>query len=104
MSEEKLRRALENCTKDAVQLRKKINEIEKSLEESHAQSDKAKRALKNCLTDVVDIRKKMRAIPAQRVQRRNSRSPSPNRRRMTSRKRTNKRNKRAKKTSRHSRR
>ena len=58
MSEEKLRRALENCTKDAVALRKKITQIEDSLKDQEQQTEKAKRALKNCLTDVVDIRKK----------------------------------------------
>jgi len=73
MSEEKLRRALENCTKDAVALRKKITQIEDSLKDQEQQTEKAKRALKNCLTDVVDIRKKIRTgLPAQRIKSRRS--------------------------------
>jgi hypothetical protein len=61
MSEDKYRKALENCTKDALSLRKKINQIDADLE-------KAKKALKNCLTDAVDLRKKMRS-QIQRVRR-----------------------------------
>ncbi len=65
MSEAKLRKALENCTADAVALRKKITSIENDVE-------KAKRALKNCLEDSVKLRKQMRS-PAQRIHRRKSR-------------------------------
>ena len=67
MSEDKYRKALENCTKDAVSLRKKLGQIEGDL-------DKAKRALKNCLNDAVSLRKQMRS-PMQKVRRsRRSRS------------------------------
>jgi hypothetical protein len=61
MSEDKYRKALENCTKDAVSLRKKLGQIEGDL-------DKAKRALKNCLNDAVSLRKQMRS-PMQKVRR-----------------------------------
>lgn len=61
MSEDKYRKALENCTKDAVALRKKLGQIEGDL-------DKAKKALKNCLNDAVSLRKQMRS-PMQRVRR-----------------------------------
>jgi hypothetical protein len=61
MSEAKLRKALENCTADAVALRKKITSIENDVE-------KAKRALKNCLEDSVKLRKQMRS-PSQRIHR-----------------------------------
>jgi hypothetical protein len=60
MSEDKYRKALENCTKDAVTLRKKLSQIEGDL-------DKAKRALKNCLTDAVSLRKVMRSPPSSRI-------------------------------------
>ena len=60
MSEDKYRKALENCTKDAVSLRKKLGQIEGDL-------DKAKRALKNCLTDAVSLRKVMRSPPSSRI-------------------------------------
>jgi hypothetical protein len=65
MSEAKLRKALENCTADAVALRKKITAIENDVE-------KAKRALKNCLEDSVKLRKQMRS-PSQSIRRRGSR-------------------------------
>ena len=96
MSEEKLRRALENCTKDAVALRKKITQIEDSLKDQEQQTEKAKRALKNCLTDVVDIRKKIRTgLPAQRIKsRRSLKGTKVSRKRRTSRKSTRRSNKR----------
>ena len=62
MSEDKYRKALESCTKDAVSLRKKLTQIEGDL-------DKAKRALKNCLTDAVSLRKVMRSPPSSRIRR-----------------------------------
>ena len=55
----KISKALENCTKDAVALRKKLGQIEVDL-------DKAKKALKNFLNDAVSLRKQMRS-PMQRV-------------------------------------
>jgi hypothetical protein len=61
MSEDKYRKALENCTKDAVSLRKKLGQFEADL-------DKAKRALKNSLIDAVSLRKQMRS-PMQKVRR-----------------------------------
>ena len=66
MSEAKLRKALENCTADAVALRKKITAIENDVE-------KAKRALKNCLEDSVKLRKQMRS-PSQSIRRRSRKS------------------------------
>jgi chromosome segregation ATPase len=85
MSQDKYRKALENCTTDALKLRKKMKELEQEikdsqdtikavksdLEHSQANADKIKRALQNCTTDALKLRKKMNS-PAMRIRRKRS--------------------------------
>ena len=66
MSEDKYKKALNNCLTDAVQLRKRIASIEDTLQKAEQDVEKAKKALKNCLSDAVNLRKKS---PAMRVRR-----------------------------------
>ncbi len=82
MSQDKYRKALENCSADAIKLRKKMKELEESIKDSQdtikavkeelndskANVDKIKRALKNCTDDAIKLRKKMKS-PAMRVRR-----------------------------------
>jgi hypothetical protein len=85
MSQDKYRKALENCTTDALKLRKKMKELEQEikdsqdtiksvkedLEHSQANADKIKRALKNCTDDALRLRKKMKS-PEMRIRRKRS--------------------------------
>jgi len=85
MSQDKYRKALENCTTDALKLRKKMKELEQEikdsqdtikavkedLDKSQANADKIKRALQNCTTDALKLRKKMKS-PEMRVRRKRS--------------------------------
>lgn len=85
MSQDKYRKALENCSADALKLRKKMKELEENikqsqdtmkavkeeLDESKANADKIKRALKNCTDDALRLRKKMKS-PAMKIRRKRS--------------------------------
>ena len=85
MSQDKYRKALENCTTDALKLRKKmkeleqeikdsqdtINSVKEDLEKSQANADKIKRALKSCTDDALRLRKKMKS-PEMRIRRKRS--------------------------------
>ena len=89
MSQDKYRKALENCSADALKLRKKMKELEQEikdsqdtikavktdLEQSQANADKIKRALQNCTTDALKLRKKMKS-PEMRIHRKSRRSRS----------------------------
>jgi chromosome segregation ATPase len=93
MSQDKYRKALENCTTDALKLRKKMKDLEQEikdsqdtikavktdLENSQANADKIKRALQNCTTDALKLRKKMKS-PAMRISRKSRRSKRRSRR------------------------
>jgi chromosome segregation ATPase len=85
MSQDKYRKALENCSSDAIKLRKKMKELEQEikdsqdtikavktdLDHSQANADKIKRALKNCTDDALRLRKKMKS-PEMRIRRKRS--------------------------------
>jgi uncharacterized coiled-coil DUF342 family protein len=85
MSQDKYRKALENCTTDALKLRKKMKELEEDIKNSQdtikavkeeldlskANADKIKRALKNCTDDALKLRKKIKS-PEMRVRRKRS--------------------------------
>jgi chromosome segregation ATPase len=93
MSQDKYRKALENCTTDSLKLRKKMKELEQEikdsqdtikavktdLENSQANADKIKRALQNCTTDALKLRKKMKS-PEMRIRRKSRRSKRRSRR------------------------
>ena len=73
MSQDKYRKALENCSADALKLRKKMKELEEEIKDTQATADKIKRALQNCTADALKLRKKMKS-PEMRIRRKSRRS------------------------------